>query len=170
MTCLLLIFQGVKAVIAESYERIHRSNLVGMGIIPLQYRPGQNAESLGLTGKESYSIDIPGNLKTGQTLEVKVRPLEYIHLFPTFIFRKSLHLFIEGDFVSLRCLLNMFSGLVNFVDGFFSYDPRFKITAGQRTMIGEKSLLAGHFFTLTVILNEHVFSSLPKVQQSCDAW
>ncbi|XP_046857260.1 cytoplasmic aconitate hydratase-like isoform X2 [Xenia sp. Carnegie-2017] len=62
---------GVKAVIAESYERIHRSNLVGMGIIPLQYRSGQNAESLGLTGKESYSIDIPGNLKTGQILEVK---------------------------------------------------------------------------------------------------
>lgn len=59
-------------MIAESYERIHRSNLVGMGIIPLQYMPGQNAESLGLTGKESFSVDIPQDLKTGQTLKVKV--------------------------------------------------------------------------------------------------
>ena len=48
---------GVKAVIAESYERIHRSNLVGMGVLPLQYQPGENAESLGLTGQEQYSID-----------------------------------------------------------------------------------------------------------------
>ena len=59
-------------MIAESYERIHRSNLVGMGIIPLQFMPEQNAESLGLTGKESFSIDIPQDLKTGQTLKVKV--------------------------------------------------------------------------------------------------
>ena len=48
--------QGVQAVIAESYERIHRSNLVGMGILPLQYNDGENAENLGLTGKETYSI------------------------------------------------------------------------------------------------------------------
>ncbi len=47
---------GVKAVIAESYERIHRSNLVGMGILPLQFREGENAEKLGLTGRESYDI------------------------------------------------------------------------------------------------------------------
>jgi len=47
---------GVRAVIAESYERIHRSNLVGMGILPLQYLPGQTAESLGLSGRETYSI------------------------------------------------------------------------------------------------------------------
>ena len=60
-------------MIAESYERIHRSNLVGMGIIPLQYLPEQNAESLGLTGKESYSIELPRDLKTGQTLQVKVK-------------------------------------------------------------------------------------------------
>ena len=46
---------GVRAVIAESYERIHRSNLVGMGVLPLQFKPGQNAESLGLTGRESAS-------------------------------------------------------------------------------------------------------------------
>ncbi len=49
---------GVRAVIAESYERIHRSNLIGMGVLPLQYMPGESADSLGLTGKESF--DIPG--------------------------------------------------------------------------------------------------------------
>jgi aconitate hydratase len=47
---------GVRAVIAESYERIHRSNLVGMGILPLQFLPGDNAESLGLTGDEVFEI------------------------------------------------------------------------------------------------------------------
>ena len=48
---------GIQAVIAESYERIHRSNLVGMGILPLQFKEGENAESLGLTGEEVYSIE-----------------------------------------------------------------------------------------------------------------
>jgi aconitate hydratase len=48
---------GVRAVIAESYERIHRSNLVGMGILPLQFQPGQSTASLGLTGEEVYEID-----------------------------------------------------------------------------------------------------------------
>src|SRR5262249_2656367 len=47
---------GIKAVIAESYERIHRSNLVGMGILPLQFKPGENADSLGLTGEEVFEI------------------------------------------------------------------------------------------------------------------
>ena len=47
---------GVRAVIAESFERIHRTNLVGMGILPLEFRPGQNPESLGLTGREAYTI------------------------------------------------------------------------------------------------------------------
>jgi aconitate hydratase len=47
---------GVKAVIAESYERIHRSNLIGMGVLPLQYPKGENAETLGLTGEETFSI------------------------------------------------------------------------------------------------------------------
>ena len=49
---------GVKAVIAESFERIHRSNLVGMGIVPLQFLPGQNAETLGLNGSETFDIDL----------------------------------------------------------------------------------------------------------------
>jgi aconitate hydratase len=48
---------GVKAVIAESFERIHRSNLIGMGVLPLQFLDGQNAESLGLTGEEVLSIE-----------------------------------------------------------------------------------------------------------------
>jgi aconitate hydratase len=48
---------GIRAVIAESYERIHRSNLVGMGILPLQFGAGDNAESLGLTGEETYAIE-----------------------------------------------------------------------------------------------------------------
>ena len=47
---------GVRAVLAESYERIHRSNLVGMGVLPLQYLPGQSAATLGLTGHETFAI------------------------------------------------------------------------------------------------------------------
>src|SRR5690606_38964149 len=47
---------GVKAVIAESYERIHRSNLVGMGVLPLQYKPGETAAGFGLSGKEVFDI------------------------------------------------------------------------------------------------------------------
>ena len=63
--------QGVKAVIAESYERIHRSNLVGMGILPLQFKKGENADSLGLNGQETFSINLNGgNIKVGQDLEV----------------------------------------------------------------------------------------------------
>jgi aconitate hydratase len=47
---------GVKAVVAESFERIHRSNLIGMGVLPLQFKDGENAQTLGLTGRESYEI------------------------------------------------------------------------------------------------------------------
>jgi len=47
---------GVRAVLAESFERIHRSNLVGMGVLPLQFEPGQNRETLGLTGRETFDI------------------------------------------------------------------------------------------------------------------
>ncbi|XP_054725017.1 cytoplasmic aconitate hydratase-like isoform X2 [Uloborus diversus] len=63
---------GVRAVIAESFERIHRSNLVGMGLIPLQFLPGENADSLGLTGYELYSIHIPENLVPGQKTVVQL--------------------------------------------------------------------------------------------------
>ncbi|XP_061525485.1 cytoplasmic aconitate hydratase isoform X1 [Phycodurus eques] len=85
---------GIKAVLAESYERIHRSNLVGMGIIPLEYLPGDNAESLALTGRERYHVAIPENittrmivvvtLDTGKTFRVRMRfdtdvELAYFH-------------------------------------------------------------------------------------------
>jgi aconitate hydratase len=60
---------GVKAVIAESFERIHRSNLIGMGVLPLQFKEGQNAQSLGLTGKETFEI---AGLNRGAAKSVKV--------------------------------------------------------------------------------------------------
>eukprot|EP00850_Spirogloea_muscicola_P012677 SM000083S22724 [mRNA] locus=s83:146987:154121:+ [translate_table: standard] len=65
--------QGVKAVIAKSFERIHRSNLVGMGIIPLCFKLGQDAESLDLTGYEKYTIDLPpvSEIKPGMDVSVK---------------------------------------------------------------------------------------------------
>ncbi len=63
---------GVRAVIAESFERIHRSNLVGMGILPLQFKPGENKESLGLTGRETYDIvGIEQGLKPRQEVMVQ---------------------------------------------------------------------------------------------------
>ena len=59
---------GIKAVIAESFERIHRSNLVGMGVLPLQFMNGETAQSLGLTGKETFSISglDGGNARSAQ--------------------------------------------------------------------------------------------------------
>jgi aconitate hydratase len=67
---------GVKAVIAESYERIHRSNLVGMGILPLQFLPGEDPNSLGLTGEETYDIEgiaqlLSAKFKPGEKVTVK---------------------------------------------------------------------------------------------------
>ncbi len=64
--------QGIKAVLAESYERIHRSNLVGMGVIPLEYLPGDSAESLGLSGRERFSVIIPPQLTPRMTVDIKV--------------------------------------------------------------------------------------------------
>jgi aconitate hydratase len=65
---------GVRAVLAESFERIHRSNLVGMGVLPLQYREGENAASLGLTGTETFTIsDLSGGIAPGQEVEVLAR-------------------------------------------------------------------------------------------------
>lgn len=58
---------GVKAVIAESYERIHRSNLIGMGVLPLQFPEGHTAESLGLTGEETFSFTGVTELNDGTT-------------------------------------------------------------------------------------------------------
>ena len=69
---------GVRAVIAQSFERIHRSNLVGMGVVPLQFLEGQGAESLGLDGQESYTIHglaagLANNFKAGRELAVAAR-------------------------------------------------------------------------------------------------
>jgi aconitate hydratase len=64
---------GVRAVIAESYERIHRSNLVGMGVLPLQFLPGESAASLRLTGRESYSILGIADLAPRQMVTIGVR-------------------------------------------------------------------------------------------------
>lgn len=62
---------GVSVVIAESYERIHRSNLVGMGIVPLQFLEGESPAGLGLTGQEEFNIDLQnGDLKIGQEVTV----------------------------------------------------------------------------------------------------
>jgi aconitate hydratase A / 2-methylisocitrate dehydratase len=71
---------GVKAVVAESYERIHRSNLIGMGVLPLQYPEGENAESLGLTGEETFSISGVTALNDGETprtVKVKAGDTEF---------------------------------------------------------------------------------------------
>ncbi len=71
---------GVKAVVAESYERIHRSNLIGMGVLPLQFPEGENAESLGLTGEETFSITGVTTLNDGttpRTVKVKADDVEF---------------------------------------------------------------------------------------------
>ncbi|KAH7663292.1 Aconitate hydratase protein [Dioscorea alata] len=67
------MLQGVKAVISKNFERIHRSNLVGMGIIPLCFKAGEDADTLGLTGHERYTINLPSNvsdIKPGQDVTV----------------------------------------------------------------------------------------------------
>jgi aconitate hydratase len=65
---------GVRVVIAESFERIHRSNLVGMGVLPLEFQPGENVSSLGLTGRETYEIEgIAGALSSTKRIVVRAR-------------------------------------------------------------------------------------------------
>jgi aconitate hydratase len=66
------VLLGVRAVIAESFERIHRSNLVGMGVLPLQFRDGENAATFGLTGEEKYTIEGIARLQPRQDVDVKV--------------------------------------------------------------------------------------------------
>ncbi|KFR17603.1 Iron-responsive element-binding protein 2, partial [Opisthocomus hoazin] len=62
---------GVKAVLAESYEKVHRSQLIGIGIAPLQFLPGENPSTLGLTGREQFSVLFPPELSPGMTLDIK---------------------------------------------------------------------------------------------------
>ena len=73
---------GVKAVIAESFERIHRSNLVNMGVLPLQFQSGESAPKLGLSGRETYElVGIAQGLKPGGTITVRAvsegKPTEF---------------------------------------------------------------------------------------------
>jgi aconitate hydratase len=71
------LLQGVKAVIAESFERIHRSNLVGMGILPLKFMDGQNAESLGLKGDEVYDIEgLSDTMAPKSVVSVKAKKMD----------------------------------------------------------------------------------------------
>ena len=71
---------GIKAIIAESYERIHRSNLIGMGIIPFQFLNGETGESLNLTGKEKFSIKIDDGLSVKQIVDVEVKKINYFQI------------------------------------------------------------------------------------------
>ena len=64
---------GVRAVLATSYERIHRSNLIGMGVLPLQFPAGETAHSLSLTGNETFDIHVDDNLQPGQQVRIDVR-------------------------------------------------------------------------------------------------
>jgi aconitate hydratase len=64
---------GVRAVIAESFERIHRANLVGMGVFPLQFKPGEGVEPLGITGQETLAVSGLGELKPRQEVAVTIR-------------------------------------------------------------------------------------------------
>lgn len=64
---------GLKAAIAQSYERIHRSNLIGMGILPLQFKDGENAKTLGLDGSETFDIKIDNSLAPGQLVNVAAK-------------------------------------------------------------------------------------------------
>jgi aconitate hydratase len=65
---------GVVAVIAESYERIHRSNLIGMGVLPLQFQDGEGAEALGLTGREVFNIiGLEQSIESGQDVRIEGR-------------------------------------------------------------------------------------------------
>jgi aconitate hydratase len=76
---------GVRAVLAESYERIHRSNLIGMGVLPLEFRPGENREALGLDGTEVFDIALDDDLKPRQAVEVTARQAsgEEVHFVTT---------------------------------------------------------------------------------------
>eukprot|EP01097_Dermamoeba_algensis_P003246 TRINITY_DN2295_c0_g1_i2.p1 TRINITY_DN2295_c0_g1~~TRINITY_DN2295_c0_g1_i2.p1 ORF type:complete len:683 (-),score=198.28 TRINITY_DN2295_c0_g1_i2:215-2263(-) len=100
---------GVKAVIAVSFERIHRSNLVGMGVVPLQFLPGQTAETLGLTGKETFTLNLNGGqLKPGQTLSVKTSTGQSFDVISRFDTEVELEYFRHGGILPfvLRRLLN----------------------------------------------------------------
>ncbi len=88
---------GVKAVIAESYERIHRSNLVGMAVLPLQFKPGETAATLGLTGRETFDIlGLAGSLDPGQDVAVRATRQDGSNV--TFTVRLRIDTRVEVDY------------------------------------------------------------------------
>lgn len=91
---------GVRAVIAESYEKSHKDQLVGIGIVPLQFLPGENAESLSLSGKEQYSISIPAKLVPGESLEVKTSTGKLFHVIAAFNNEAEVMFYKHGGILS----------------------------------------------------------------------
>uniref|UniRef100_A0A452U4H1 Iron-responsive element-binding protein 2 n=1 Tax=Ursus maritimus TaxID=29073 RepID=A0A452U4H1_URSMA len=98
---------GVKAVLAESYEKIHKDHLIGIGIAPLQFLPGENADSLGLSGRETFSLTFPEELSPGVTLTIKTSTGKVFTVIASF----------END---VEVTLYKHGGLLNFVARKFS--------------------------------------------------
>ncbi|XP_045863366.1 iron-responsive element-binding protein 2 [Meles meles] len=98
---------GVKAVLAESYEKIHKDHLIGIGIAPLQFLPGENADSLGLSGRETFSLAFPEELSPGVTLTVKTSTGKVFSVLASFDSDVEVTLYRHG-------------GLLNFVARKFS--------------------------------------------------
>ncbi|CAK6442365.1 unnamed protein product [Pipistrellus nathusii] len=98
---------GVRAVLAESYEKIHKDHLVGVGIAPLQFLPGQSAATLGLSGRETFSLAFPAELSPGATLSVKTSTGKVFSVVAAF----------END---VELTLHRHGGLLNFVARKFS--------------------------------------------------
>ncbi|XP_077173578.1 iron-responsive element-binding protein 2 isoform X1 [Paroedura picta] len=91
---------GVKAVIAESYEKLHKGHLIGIGIAPLQFLPGESTSSLGLTGREQFSISFPRKLSPGMTLDVKTNTGKHFHVTASFDNDVELTLYRHGGLLS----------------------------------------------------------------------
>ncbi|XP_039714271.1 iron-responsive element-binding protein 2 [Pteropus medius] len=98
---------GVKAVLAESYEKIHKDHLIGMGVAPLQFLPGQSTGSLGLSGRETFSLAFPEELSPGVTLNIKTSTGKVFSVIASF----------END---VEVTLYKHGGLLNFVARKFS--------------------------------------------------
>ncbi|ERE76459.1 iron-responsive element-binding protein 2 [Cricetulus griseus] len=98
---------GVKAVLAESYEKIHKDHLIGIGIAPLEFLPGENADSLGLSGREVFSLSFPEELSPGITLNMKTSTGKEFSVIASF----------END---VEITLYKHGGLLNFVARKFS--------------------------------------------------
>lgn len=94
---------GVKAVIAISFERIHRSNLIGMGVLPMVFKAGQDAEKLGLTGKEQFSFDLGTSIKPGQDVTVHVSGNDKVTSFQVTL---RIDTPIEVEYYKYRGILN----------------------------------------------------------------